>query len=150
MEFSLPLVRFTRSLTLSTPQETTTNPRTFGIENSTSTRHPCQYSFLNSGFTGSTGYSRIPQGLLLRSLQQAVSKIRIDPSSLLPVRLKYHFAKRTANGHSFATLRSTRSCHPVIPSPSYSRKTARFMSCNPSPPSQGPGGQALQANAGIL
>lgn len=146
VDFNLPRVHSTSSLTSSTPQSRPTNPRTFGIASITSTRHLCQSLSLNSAFIGSMGYFRIPQGL--RSPRLVTTQIRIGPSTCAQVQLEPRFARETASGHSVVTLRSTRSCQPVIPSASFSRTTALFMSCSPSPPSLIPDGRVLQASVG--
>lgn len=153
MVFSLQLAHSTRSLGLFTRQETITNPRTFGIESTTSTRLRCQSLSLNSDTIGSTGYSRIPQGLLPRSPKPVALRIKPDTSSSVQgpqVRFETRSAEQTASGQRFVTLRSTRAFRPVTPSPSSRQTTALFMSCSPSLLNLIPDSQALQANVGIL
>lgn len=153
MVFSPQLVHSTRSLVLFTPQETTTNPRTFGTESTTSTRRRCQSLSLNSDSIGSMGSSRTPQGQLPRTKQPLAVRIRIDPSSSVQetqVRLETRFAEQTASGQLSVTLHSTRAFHLVTPSPSLSRTTARFMSCSPSLLNLIPDGQVLQISVGTV
>lgn len=133
MVSSLQLVHSTRSLELFTRQETTTNPRTFGIESTTSTRLRCQSLSLNSDTIGSMGYSRIPQGLLLRSPNPAALRITTGTSSSVQgprVRFENRLAGKTASGQVFVTLRSSRAFRPVTPSLSLRLTTALSMSCN--------------------
>lgn len=152
MVFILQLVHSTRSLELCTRQGTTTNPRTFGIESTTSTRLRCQSLSLNSDTIESTGYSRILRGLLPRFPRPVAPVIKTDPSSSVQepqMRFETRFAGRTASDHLFVTLRSTRAFHPVTPSPSSSRTTALFMSCSPSLLNLIPDRQAPRTTVGI-
>lgn len=150
MAFNLRLVHSTRSLELFTHQGTITKPRTFAIESTTSTRLRCQSLSLNSDTIGSTGYFRIPQGLLPRFPQPVAPWIKIDPSSSVQepqVRFETRFAEQTASKR--LSVRSIRVFHPVTPSPSSSRTRVLFMNCSPSHLNLIPDSQALRANVGI-
>lgn len=150
MDSSLQLVYSEHRLTLFTLREITTNTRTFDIESTTPNRRQSQSLFLNSDTIGSMGCSRTPQGRLPESPQPVAAKIRIDSKTLIQVQFEPRLAEQTVSGHIFVTLRSTRTCHHVTPSPSLSRTTALFMSCSLSPLNLILDGQFIQANVGVL